>query len=167
MYQRLKLRVATIHDIQSLPNIYKEFHNLHAESIPDRLVSISDQQDDREETNLYQKLNKIIQSEDSEIFIAEANREPIGLAEIYLRQDEANPLTVLYRYVYLQSLIITSRYRRQGIGTQLMKIVEDWAKERGASEIRLETREFPNGPLSFYEQMGYQTLKRTMVYRIR
>jgi GNAT superfamily N-acetyltransferase len=49
---------------------------------------------------------------------------------------------------------------------QLIYMVEGWAKERGASEIRLETWEFPDGPLSFYEQMGYQTLKRTMVHQI-
>ena len=166
MDSNVSLRVATLQDLQSLPNIYKEFHNFHAESIPDRLVSITDQQDGRDETNLFQKLNKIIQSEDSEIFIAEANREPIGLAEIYLRQDEINPLTVPYRYVYPQSLIITNSYRRQGIGTQLMKMVEGWAKERGVSEIRLDIWEFNEGPLPFYRQMGYQTLKRTMVHQI-
>jgi ribosomal protein S18 acetylase RimI-like enzyme len=121
MDPNVSLRVATLQDIQRLPNIYKEFHNFHAESIPNRLVSISNQLDNRERTNLYQKLKKIVQSEDSEIFIAEANHEPIGLAEIYVRQDEINPLAVPYRYVYLQSLIITNSYRQQGIGTQLIE----------------------------------------------
>jgi len=163
---KLILRVATLEDIESLSRLYCEFHNFHAKSVPDRLLGISEQPDIHEGTSLYHSLKKIIQSMDSEIFIAEADHQAIGFAEIYIRQDEANPLTVPYGYGYLQTLIITKRYRLQGMGAQLMRAVEGWAKEKGASEIRLDIWEFNEGPLAFYERMGYRTMKRTMVYRI-
>ncbi len=165
MGTKIMLRMATLQDIGCLGELYGEFHNFHARGVPDRLVSILEKPDIHEGTELYQAFERIIQSEDSAIFIAEVDQLPVGLAEIYIRQDEANPLTVPYRYGYLQSLMVSQEHRRQGIGTRLMRAIERWVEEKGASEIRLETWEFPQGPLPFYEKMGYQTLKRIMVFK--
>ena len=40
---------------------------------------------------------------------------------------------------------------------------QDWAKNKAASEMRLDIWEFPQGPLYFYQNQGYRTLKRTLV----
>jgi GNAT superfamily N-acetyltransferase len=44
-----------------------------------------------------------------------------------------------------------------------MAAAEAWARERGATELRLDAWEFAAGPLPFYESLGYQTIKRTLV----
>jgi GNAT superfamily N-acetyltransferase len=43
-----------------------------------------------------------------------------------------------------------------------VEAAQNWAKEKGAAEMRLETWEFPGGPLPFYEKIGYRTIKRTL-----
>jgi GNAT superfamily N-acetyltransferase len=166
MNDKISIRVATIKDILDLTRLYHEMHNFHAAAVSDRLVRISEVSDIHERSDLYQEIMKIIQSMDSVIFLAEVDQKPVGLAEIHIRHDDANPLTVPYRYGYLQSLIVTASNRQRGIGTQLVAAIEHWAKEKGASEIRLNVFEFAGGPLTFYEQLGYRTLKRSLVHRL-
>lgn len=166
MYDYLMIRNATVQDIKSLAELYAEFHNFHASYLPDRLRKISVQPVLYEAADLYQKLRSIIESEKSEIVVAKAGEQIVGLAEIYIQQDNANTLTVPYCYGLLQSLVVTSEHRRQGVGALLVKAIEQWAKKKGAHEIRLDLWEFGEGPLPFYEQMGYRTLKRTMTHQI-
>lgn len=52
--------------------------------------------------------------------------------------------------------------RRRGIGARLLDAVQRWAKEKGATEMRLETWEFADDPQEFYEHNGYRTLRRTL-----
>ena len=166
MDDSLMLRIASVQDIKCLAGLYAEFHNFHAIYIPDRLIGILEKPDICEGNDLYMKLTKIVQNEDSAIILVETDQGPLGFAEIYIRQDEANPLTVPYCYGYLQSLMVTAGHRQQGIGTHMIKAIGQWAKEKGASEIRLDIWEFGEGPLIFYENMGFQTLKRTMIRRL-
>ena len=89
--------------------------------------------------------------------------ERVGLAEVYLRTEEANGPRVAYRYGYLQSLMVHDARRRQGIGQQLLSAAEAWCIAHSAQELRLETWELPAGPQAFYERCGYHTLRRTLV----
>ena len=58
--------------------------------------------------------------------------------------------------VYVGALVVADRYRRAGVGTALMTAVEQWAADRGAAMVSLDTN--LRSPLSvpFYEdRMGY------------
>jgi GNAT superfamily N-acetyltransferase len=87
----------------------------------------------------------------------------MGLSEVYLRRDAPHPAAIEYVYGYLQSLIVTASIRRRGLGRQLIAAAEQWSREHGASEMRLACWEFAEGPLPFYEALGYRTMKRTLV----
>jgi ribosomal protein S18 acetylase RimI-like enzyme len=115
---------------------------------------------------LGESLRKIISAQDSFIFVAETAGSVIGLAEAYLRDDMPNPMVVAHHYIHVQSLIVAGAYRRQGVGEKLLEAVQDWAQIVCAAEIRLETWEFDEGPLHFYEKQHYRTLKRTLVRKI-
>jgi GNAT superfamily N-acetyltransferase len=154
------IRHATEADISQLCLLYREFHLYHVLGIPDRLRM----PDDASDTNAVQQaLQTIIQREDAALFVVEMEGNVVGLAEAYLRQDEEQPLTIAHRYGYLQSLLVSAPYRKRGFGGALVKAVHQWAKEQGATEVQLESWEFPEGPVPFYERLGYRTLRRHMV----
>ena len=44
-----------------------------------------------------------------------------------------------------------------------MEAAQDWARARGAAEMRLDIWEFPAGPLLFYQKLGYRILRRSLV----
>jgi GNAT superfamily N-acetyltransferase len=158
------IRRATEPDISQLCLLYREFHLYHVLAFPDWLRVPDDASLDAWETNtVQQELLNIIRREDAALFVVEIEGKVVGLAEAYLRQDEEQPLTIAHRYGYLQSLLVSTPYRKRGLGDALMKAVHHWAKEKGATEIQLDSWEFPEGPVQFYERLRYRTLRRHMV----
>jgi GNAT superfamily N-acetyltransferase len=67
----------------------------------------------------------------------------------------------------VEALIVERPSWRQGIGTRLMRAVEDWANARGATLSTVET--YVRSPVSmpFYEQgMGYAQRRVTFQKRL-
>ncbi|HZS76858.1 MAG TPA: GNAT family N-acetyltransferase [Ktedonobacteraceae bacterium] len=153
------IRRAIQDDIPNLIQLYIEFHEFHVAGVPDRL-RIPEAYD---EAHLHNALQTILSSEDSVILVAEVNGKLLGLAEVYMREDKAEPLRVAYRYGFLQSLLVSAQYRKSSLGKELVLAAQQWAKEHGATEMQLDIWEFGEGPLHFYERLGYRTLKRHMV----
>ncbi len=57
---------------------------------------------------------------------------------------------------YVDILVVQDAYRRHGIGTRLMEAVEEWARDRGASVVLLDTYIGSDLSVPFYERrMGY------------
>ncbi len=161
----VNIRLAGKEDLEALCRLYIEFHEFHVRGILDRLRSLGDPAK-YDCSELLTKLEKIINQEDSEIFLAEVDQKPIGLAEVYIREDKPDPARIQRRYGYLQSLIITEQSRKQGTGKKLMQAAEIWAKQKGALEIKLDIWEFAAGPFDFYQNLGYRTLRRTLVRKL-
>jgi GNAT superfamily N-acetyltransferase len=162
MMSDVMVRPAVMDDLEWLCKSYYEFHEFHVRGVPDRLVSLGET-NPQEDSKLPTSLKKIIDGDESVLFIAEVGGQPVGFAEVYLRQDISDPARVSYRYGYVQSLMVDEAFRRHSVGRRLMETAEKWAKQQGATEVRLDIWEFGQGPLGFYEKTGYRTLKRTMV----
>lgn len=158
----VKIRLADEQDLEALCRLYIEFHEFHVRGVPDRLRSLGDP-DEYDCSELYPKLEKIIRGEDSVIFLAEIDGKPAGLAEVYVREDKPDPARIQRRHGFLQSLIVTEKTRKQGIGKRLVQAAEKWAKQKGAEEMQLDIWEFEEGPFDFYENLGYRTLRRSLV----
>jgi len=161
--ENISVRLAELRDREALCHLYHEFHQFHVRGVPDRLLSLGEPPESYEGSELNQTLAEIIQEDDAAIFVAEVAQQLVGLVEVYLRQDGPNPLRVSRRYGYLQSLMVDERFRRRGVGARLMETAQQWARERGVVEMRLEIWEFEAGPLRFYEACGYRTLRRMLV----
>ena len=159
----ITIRRAVSGDREAICRLYHEFHEFHVRGVKGRLLSLGEPPDTYEHSDLYQTLASIIADDNSVIFLAETAGQLVGLAELYLRQDDPNPLRKLYRYGHLQSMIVTQAFRRKGIGTSLLEAAHKWAREKGAIEMRLDIWEFGEGPLVFYENNDYRTLRRTLV----
>jgi GNAT superfamily N-acetyltransferase len=153
------IRLATEQDIDELIALYAEFHEFHVLGVPDRLRK----PDTYDKAALSGSLRAILSRDDAAIFVLDTGKNLIGLAEVYIRQDEHHPLTVAHRYGFLQSLIVSAQHRKSGLGRRLVATAHQWAKERSATEMQLRAWEFAEGPLHFYEALGYRTLKRHLV----
>jgi GNAT superfamily N-acetyltransferase len=159
------VRPARIADIESLCSLYAEFHEFHLRGLPERLTTMGGSGADRR-ARLHARLREIISVHDSVIFVAERGGHQIGLAEVYLRHDEPGRGLIPRRFGHLQSMVVREEDRRAGVGAALLEASEAWARAGGASEMRLDIWEFPEGPLLFYERCGYRTLRRTLVRRL-
>jgi diamine N-acetyltransferase len=158
----VSIRPAQDHDVEALCDIYYDFHEFHVCGVPTHLRSLGDRKQwDR--ASLREALAKIMQSDDSEIFVAEAAGKLVGLIEVYARQDPDEATLVQHRYAELQSLVVLTPFRRNRIGTRLVAVARRWARDKGTTEMRLGVWEFNEEARGFYEAVGFRTLKRRMV----
>ena len=67
------------------------------------------------------------------------------------------------RHSHIFLLYVMPEYRRQGIGSALMRYAEDWARARGDRQIGLQVFQSNQPALNLYQQLGYQTQSLWMV----
>lgn len=157
------IRPAKETDLKTLCDLYFEFHEFHAHYFPSFLQSLGEPSA-KELEELGRKVMEIIQGSGSTILVAEESGRVVGFAEIYLRQPDPDNLALTPTiHAHLQSLLVTSTFRRKGIGRRLLRAAEAWAIERGAVELRLDIWEFSTNPFGFYQKSGYHTYRRSLV----
>ena len=157
----MMIRSATRADILALSELYAEFHDFHVQRLPDQLRSPEPGEVDP--TEFERKVEEILAGEDAAMLVAESDGLIVGFAEAYVREASGNPYRHARRYGLLQSLGVTERLRHSGLGRTLVDAVEEWARSRGATEMRVETWEFEGGPLPFYQRLGYRTYERKLI----
>ena len=69
--------------------------------------------------------------------------------------------------IEIVGLVIRQGMRRLGIGKALLAAVEDWARARGQSSIRVRSNTTRRESHPFYERMGYERIKTQHCYRKR
>lgn len=157
-----QIRLAHRQDLPALCRLYHELHQFTLQSAPDRLQAL-DEFDYCGPSWLSLTQAKLLDAVNVAIWVAEVNGQVVGLAEVYLREDEKDGQRTACRFGYLQALVVGQPWRGLGIGRQLLAAAETWSRRQSATELRLKTWEFDRGPLGFYERQGYRTLRRTLV----
>jgi GNAT superfamily N-acetyltransferase len=69
--------------------------------------------------------------------------------------------------VEIGGLLVDERWRRNGIGRRLVRVVDDWAAERGAAELSVRCREERAESHKFYESLSFRHTKTQRVFRKR
>lgn len=162
---RVDVRPATLNDIPELCRLYFAFHEFYVASVPKRLKSLGSWEE-FDASQLTHRLQEILDNHKSCLFVADANGTLVGFVEIYIQEDEPDPARMMYVHGHLQSLMVVPGWRKKGLGKRLVHAAERWAAKKGASEVRLDTWEFPGDPVKFYEKIGYRTLRRKFVRRL-
>jgi GNAT superfamily N-acetyltransferase len=162
----MSIRAATERDIEPLCRLFVEFHNFHAEGVPDERLPSLGSPEVFECAEFTKSLTKILSNPDAAVFVADVGRQIIGMAEVYMKPDTGEHTSTEHHYGHLQSLMVKPAERRQGIATRLIAHAEQWAREHGATEMQLETWEFTGGPNLFYERVGYRTIRRTWARKL-
>lgn len=57
------------------------------------------------------------------------------------------------------------KFRRQGVGREIINFIRQDAKKRGLDRVELNMWEFNEGALAFYEAVGFKTYRRDMELR--
>lgn len=82
-----------------------------------------------------------------EAHIAEINREIAGIAIYYIAYS-----TWKGKYVYLDDLVVTEKYRQYGIGKKLFDAVGQFAKSAGANQLRWHVLDWNEPAINFYRK---------------
>ena len=115
------------------------------------------------ETAIRSRLMRMIDSSDDCLLVAEVSGgELAGWIHGFLSQL----LESDYR-VEIGGLLVDERWRRSGIGSRLVRAVDDWAVERGATELSVRCREERADSHKFYDSLLFRHTKTQRVLRKR
>ncbi len=140
MNQRLTIRKAIKSDAASLAALSGEL------GYPTSSLQIED------------RLDKLSFNSDNGIYVAELD-SIVGWIHVAIIQSlESNP------FVEICGLVVAESYRGVGIGTRLVAMAENWAREKGHKHIRVRTNVLREGTRKFYRQVGFQSKKTQEVF---
>jgi ribosomal protein S18 acetylase RimI-like enzyme len=99
-------------------------------------------------------VKKQIADSDKTILIAEKNDvNVVGLVSIVFLPR----LNQIGHELYIPELIVTEKYRNQGIGTMLINACVSLAKQKGCKKLRLESGNKRRESHKFYEDLGFES----------
>ena len=96
--------------------------------------------------------SELLASPQAHLAVAEADRQVVGYVLGFAHETFfANGCVA-----WVEEIMVSERFRRQGIGLLLMQGFETWAVERGSKLVALATRR----AAPFYQALGYEESAR-------
>jgi aminoglycoside 6'-N-acetyltransferase I len=105
-----------------------------------------------------QELHAMLAWADYAVLIAERDGELLGFAEVALR---------LRTLGYFEGWYVRDEHRRQGLGAALLHACEQWARERGCTEMASDTWLDNEVSQRAHEALGFEEVERVVNYRKR
>jgi ribosomal protein S18 acetylase RimI-like enzyme len=101
---------------------------------------------------------------DPEQFIAVAEKDGTicGFAVLHHINKPENPFMKERDFLDIDEFCVDEAFRRQGIASEMIAFIREFAKEKGFHRIELNMWEFNQDALAFYEAAGFQTFRRYM-----
>lgn len=100
------------------------------------------------------RIARHVRAPESVVLVAQSRERVAGFAIMRFGEEEA----------HLDLLAVRPRYQRLGVGRWLLAWLEESAIVAGVSVIYLEVRAGNAGARSFYEKLGFQSIKRIPGY---
>jgi [ribosomal protein S18]-alanine N-acetyltransferase len=123
----------------------------------DKLSQIEEQCFDQEAFTK-QQIAYLLTDYNTIALIARINNEIAGFIIAQVEID-SNRL-----FGHIITINVSSAYRRKGIGTRMLKEIEQMLKHKGITECQLEVREDNSGALKLYQKSGYQKVGKLENY---
>ncbi len=101
-----------------------------------------------------EQLKKLLSDGKNGVFVAEAEGKVVGY--VHLTDYDllyADPMK------NIMGIAVDPACRRMGVGKRLLEAGEKWAKESGATGVRLVSGETRTGAHAFYRSLGYEGSK--------
>ena len=151
----MKIRPATLDDMESLLVLQREVHDLHVAAEPHRYRQPTAQE-------VRRRFIELLDSEHTEIVVAEAEDQIVGYMVARYEHRDGHAMCPSRAFILVDALAVASNARRRGVGRRLMDAASDHARALDCEGVELDVRAFNHEALAFYEALGFKTEKRRM-----
>lgn len=146
-------------EFDAVADLFHEGDDYHREAMPELFRPESP-------VRTEEFLKSFIGNDDARIFVAVLDGEVIGLVQFSVIDTGDRPTMFSRKLVFVDSLVVRTQYRRQGVGKTLMSYVQDWAAEHDIPNIELTVYGFNRAAIQLYEDLGYETMMRRMRFKV-
>ena len=103
-------------------------------------------------------------SKDVNFLVARLEGKTVGYIVGRIERDLRGLSSANRRLGHIMNIAVSPDLRRSGIGTKLMRALENFFRKEGVKHIMLEVRVSNLSAQRFYEEMGYRTMGRAPGY---
>jgi len=96
---------------------------------------------------------------DHRVFVAVVEPAVIGWVHVFI-----DKLLTVGPRAEIGGLVVDEGRRSRGVGSALLQGAEQWAQQKGFSQVVVHTNVVRTRAHGFYEKCGYQLLKQSRVY---
>jgi GNAT superfamily N-acetyltransferase len=109
---------------------------------------------------LVERLPHVVGAAGAALLVATDSRDrPIGWLHVELKRSLVSPLSA-----QVMGLVVDERRRSAGVGAELLRRAEEWARDRGCNALLVATRVTRDDAHRFYRREGYRLLKTSHVF---
>ncbi len=151
----MKIRPATPDDLNALFDLNKQINELHHLHAP--LAFVAPSEEDRA------FLRNMLADEARLFLVAEEGQQVLGFITATITQNETISFLIKDPICRIGTIVVDENQKSKGVGRALMASVEQWARESGATQVRLEVMEFNHNAQQFYDKLGFVPNSRLMM----
>lgn len=146
------IKFAKLKDKSAVNAIRKQVHALHAAARPDMFRQEFEPVADR--------YDYYIKQYEYAVVVCVRDEKIVGFAVIKTENREETAFRVADKYLLVEELGVDEACKRQGVGTEIMNFVKQYAVKHDLSKIQLDYWAFNSSAAEFYRKAGFD------VYRI-
>ncbi len=94
----------------------------------------------------------LLERETARIFVAEINGEVVGMSTVQIIVSTAKGCEV----GSVEDVVVDVSHRGKGIGSSLLRRIEEWAVQRGLARLQLQADRDNHPALGFYRRQGWK-----------
>jgi ribosomal protein S18 acetylase RimI-like enzyme len=151
------LRTGGAEDLDLVEPLWSAVHHRHAETMPELAPYVSDDDTWRVRRTLYEEL---LAKPDTLLLVADADDAAVGygLAHVLPVDDTWIPDTWATgsRIGEIESLSVLPQYRGSGLGSELLRRLEDHLTAQGVEDLILGVLAGNHDAIRLYERRGYR-----------
>jgi GNAT superfamily N-acetyltransferase len=149
----VNIRKASIKDVPRIIELWKSLNLLHRKKFGYDTPLFRHKKESLC-LSLYKKfVTKRIQARNATVFVAELNEKTIGHIIVFI--DKLPPIYVHDKQGYIGEIFVDEKYRRKGVGRELLIAGEKWAKKKGLFSLGLTVFVTNETALSAYRKFGF------------
>ena len=153
------IRFAKENELVRVNELRKQVNDLHVEGKPEVFkAGFNDE--------LRDYIYNIWDDPEQEIVVADLDGTICGFAVLHHIVKPATPFMYERDFIDVDEFCVDKDYRRQGVASEMITFIRNYAKEKGFNRIELNMWEFNQDALAFYEAVGFKTYRRYMEMKV-
>jgi ribosomal protein S18 acetylase RimI-like enzyme len=151
-HQTLTIRTALPEDYAAIESLFRQLDALHLDIVPAVFRPFAGP------SRTVECVRRIIESDDSDLIVAECDGRVVGLLHITKSMPPQVPMFRAEPFAAIDAIIVDESSRRRGIGAALLKEAGRWANRRKLTAVQLMVWEGNTAALAFYRKAGFHTM---------
>ncbi|ADB38349.1 aminoglycoside 6'-N-acetyltransferase [Spirosoma linguale] len=107
--------------------------------------------------------SRLLNSPNDACYLAKVGASYIAFILISIRHDyvegsDDSPVG------YIEGIYVRPDYRKQGIANKLIRVAEDWARQKGLTQLGSDTEITNSSSIDFHRKAGFQEVERIVCF---